>query len=49
MVVFNLNIVEHQEDEGDDDEVKQVRVGICAMAKKSASKPMTEILERLSR
>ena len=26
-----------------------MRVGICAMAKKSASKPMNEILERLSR
>ncbi|XP_063820151.1 inositol hexakisphosphate and diphosphoinositol-pentakisphosphate kinase 2 [Pseudophryne corroboree] len=42
------------EDEDDDDEEydsppeRQIVVGICAMAKKSKSKPMNEILERLS-
>lgn len=35
-------------DEDDSDgEAKQVVVGVCAMAKKSESKPMTEILTRL--
>lgn len=38
-------------DESDDDsydsEKKQVSVGICAMEKKSQSKPMKEILSRL--
>ena len=32
----------------DIDEVKQVIVGVCAMEKKSTSKPMTEILLRLN-
>lgn len=34
-------------DEGDGQPVKQVVVGICAMEKKSGSKPMKEILTRL--
>ncbi|XP_075807811.1 inositol hexakisphosphate and diphosphoinositol-pentakisphosphate kinase 2 isoform X18 [Microtus pennsylvanicus] len=39
------------EDEEDDDESppeRQIVVGICSMAKKSKSKPMKEILERIS-
>lgn len=31
----------------DPEDVKQVVVGVCAMAKKSNSKPMKEILARL--
>ncbi|XP_076058442.1 inositol hexakisphosphate and diphosphoinositol-pentakisphosphate kinase 2-like isoform X3 [Oratosquilla oratoria] len=38
---------EEEEDEEDMEGVKQVVVGICAMEKKSASKPMIEILTRL--
>uniref|UniRef100_A0A3B3BCD9 Inositol hexakisphosphate and diphosphoinositol-pentakisphosphate kinase n=1 Tax=Oryzias melastigma TaxID=30732 RepID=A0A3B3BCD9_ORYME len=33
--------------EEDDDSVRQIVVGICSMMKKSKSKPMTQILERL--
>ena len=32
-----------------EDETRQIIVGICAMGKKSGSKPMAEILERLVR
>ncbi|KAM4807963.1 inositol hexakisphosphate and diphosphoinositol-pentakisphosphate kinase 2 [Rhinophrynus dorsalis] len=51
--VENLdNLYEHIEDEDDDEydspPERQIVVGICAMAKKSKSKPMKEILERLS-
>lgn len=35
------------EEDFSEDEGKQVVVGICAMAKKSQSKPMKEILTRL--
>jgi len=35
------------EDEGVVDESKQVVVGICAMSKKSESRPMKEILTRM--
>ncbi|XP_006900745.1 PREDICTED: inositol hexakisphosphate and diphosphoinositol-pentakisphosphate kinase 2 isoform X3 [Elephantulus edwardii] len=43
----------HHADEEDDDEdesppERQIVVGICSMAKKSKSKPMKEILERIS-
>jgi inositol hexakisphosphate/diphosphoinositol-pentakisphosphate kinase len=39
-----------QDDEDDDDNSDgQIIVGICAMAKKSQSKPMNEILHRLAR
>uniref|UniRef100_A0A3P9I4J0 Inositol hexakisphosphate and diphosphoinositol-pentakisphosphate kinase n=1 Tax=Oryzias latipes TaxID=8090 RepID=A0A3P9I4J0_ORYLA len=36
-----------EEDMEDDDSVRQIIVGICSMMKKSKSKPMTQILERL--
>lgn len=36
-----------EDSSGGDDPVRQVVVGICAMEKKSLSKPMTEILTRI--
>ncbi|XP_053330454.1 inositol hexakisphosphate and diphosphoinositol-pentakisphosphate kinase 2 isoform X1 [Spea bombifrons] len=42
------NTEDEDEDEYDSPPERQIVVGICAMAKKSKSKPMQEILERLS-
>ncbi|XP_063309719.1 inositol hexakisphosphate and diphosphoinositol-pentakisphosphate kinase 2 isoform X2 [Pelobates fuscus] len=42
------NTEDEDEDEYDSPPERQIVVGICAMAKKSKSKPMKEILERLS-
>uniref|UniRef100_A0A665UIZ4 Inositol hexakisphosphate and diphosphoinositol-pentakisphosphate kinase n=1 Tax=Echeneis naucrates TaxID=173247 RepID=A0A665UIZ4_ECHNA len=42
----DLNPIEHLETESQPSE-RQIVVGICAMMKKSKSKPMTQILERL--
>ncbi|NWH39957.1 VIP2 kinase, partial [Chloropsis hardwickii] len=39
---------EEEEEEYDSPPERQIAVGICSMAKKSKSKPMKEILERLS-
>ncbi|XP_053264303.1 inositol hexakisphosphate and diphosphoinositol-pentakisphosphate kinase 2 isoform X3 [Podarcis raffonei] len=39
---------EDEDDEYDSPPERQIMVGICSMAKKSKSKPMNEILERLS-
>ncbi|CAH6791998.1 Ppip5k2 [Phodopus roborovskii] len=39
---------EEDEDEDDSPPERQIVVGICSMAKKSKSKPMKEILERIS-
>ncbi|XP_052336760.1 inositol hexakisphosphate and diphosphoinositol-pentakisphosphate kinase 2 isoform X2 [Oncorhynchus keta] len=36
-----------EEDDDKDDDSRQIVVGICSMMKKSKSKPMTEIMERL--
>nr|XP_005163091.1 inositol hexakisphosphate and diphosphoinositol-pentakisphosphate kinase 1 isoform X4 [Danio rerio] len=38
---------EEEEEEDEDQSERQIVVGICSMMKKSTSKPMTEILERL--
>ncbi|XP_026121677.1 inositol hexakisphosphate and diphosphoinositol-pentakisphosphate kinase 2-like [Carassius auratus] len=38
---------EEEEEEDEDQSERQIVVGICSMMKKSKSKPMTEILERL--
>ncbi|XP_064412742.1 inositol hexakisphosphate and diphosphoinositol-pentakisphosphate kinase 2 isoform X1 [Latimeria chalumnae] len=48
------HIYDNDDDDEDDEEYesppeRQIIVGICAMAKKSNSKPMKEILERLSK
>lgn len=44
---FQGDLAELGDDELSGDEGNQVLVGICAMAKKSQSKPMNEILTRL--
>jgi len=53
-VNVNVNIVQDKSSEDDDldddtvvDDRRVVVVGVCAMAKKSNSRPMQEILERL--
>ncbi|XP_007436258.1 inositol hexakisphosphate and diphosphoinositol-pentakisphosphate kinase 2 isoform X1 [Python bivittatus] len=44
-----VSFYDHEEDdEYDSPPERQIMVGICSMAKKSKSKPMNEILERLS-
>uniref|UniRef100_A0A673I780 Inositol hexakisphosphate and diphosphoinositol-pentakisphosphate kinase n=1 Tax=Sinocyclocheilus rhinocerous TaxID=307959 RepID=A0A673I780_9TELE len=39
--------LEEEDEDGEDPPERQIVVGICAMSKKSKSKPMKEILERL--
>ncbi|XP_078056052.1 inositol hexakisphosphate and diphosphoinositol-pentakisphosphate kinase 2 isoform X3 [Mustelus asterias] len=46
MKAENLDLYEDEND-SDSPPERQILVGICAMAKKSKSKPMTQILERL--
>jgi hypothetical protein len=42
-----ISCVTLKDSEEEDEDVKVIKVGICAMQKKSQSKPMKEILTRL--
>lgn len=44
----NVQDKSSEDDDLDDDDRRVVVVGVCAMAKKSNSRPMQEILERLA-
>lgn len=49
MFVLQEKSSDDDNDFDDDDDDRRVIVGVCAMAKKSNSRPMQEILERLTR